>query len=235
MSKVPVFIEDGELNITSEFGPRIDPVTNEISMHKGIDITRWTGYSNLATICAYADGTVIEVVDGISGVDYVNQRGNYVTIDHGNGWTTKYYHLANGTVEVKVGDKITARTPLGYMGNTGYSAGAHLHFQMELDGIPQDPHPYITGKKTLDTKDEAELDNIPAEWAEEAVEWAKANDIIKGDEKGDLMLRKECTREEMLVFLYRARNSQLKNSTKVIHLLSQIIDLLKEEEKDGIE
>jgi hypothetical protein len=48
-------------------------------------------------------------------------------------------------------------------------------------------------------------DNEPAEWAREAVAWAKANGIIYGDENGDLMLREPCTREMMLVFLHRAR------------------------------
>ena len=206
MSKVPVFIEDGELNITSEFGWRIDPVTNQgNNNHKGIDVTRWTGYSNFATICAFANGVVIEAVDGIAGFDAINQRGNYVTIDHGNGWTTKYYHLANGTVAVKVGDKVVARTPIGYMGSTGYSNGAHLHFQMELHGVPQDPKPYLLGEKRLITEDEQKQDNEPAVWAKESVQWAISNGIIMGDENGNLMLHQPCTREEMIVFLHRAR------------------------------
>ena len=196
MSKVPVFIEDGDLWVTSKFGWRIDPVTGAgNNEHKGIDITRWTGYSNLATICAFADGVVTEAVDGIAGFDTINQRGNYLTIDHGAGWVTKYYHLENGSVKVKAGDKVTARTPIGYMGSTGYSTGAHLHFQMELNGIPQDPFPYLTGEKKL-----------VKHWSDDAVEWAKENGIVKGDENGDLMLSKPCTREEMLVFLYRAFN-----------------------------
>ena len=191
MNKVPVFVEDGDMNVTSSFGWRTDPVTGvENNAHKGIDITRWTGYSNLATICAFADGVITEAVDGIAGFDAVNQRGNYVTIEHADGWVTKYYHLANGSVTVKVGEKVTARTPIGYMGSTGYSTGAHLHFQMELDGVPKDPFQYLTGEKRM-------------RWSDAAVEWAKENGIVKGDENGDLMLSKACTREEMLVFLYR--------------------------------
>ena len=46
-------------------------------------------------------------------------------------------------------------------------------------------------------------DSIPSEWAKEAVEWAVENGIIYGNEHGDLMLRKSCTREQMLVFLHR--------------------------------
>ena len=205
ISNNPVFVESGELWVTSEFGWRVDPVTGAgNNQHKGIDLVLWLGYPSLATICAFADGVVTEAFDGVVGFDAVNQRGNFVTIDHGNGWVTKYYHLANGTLKVKVGDKVTARQPIGFMGSTGYSTGAHLHFQMELDGTPQDPKPYLTGEKKLVTEDSAK-DNEPAEWAREAVEWAKANGIIYGDENGDLMLRQPCTREMMLVFLYRAR------------------------------
>lgn len=202
-----VFAEPGELWVTSDFGWRIDPVTNRgNNQHKGIDLVLWVGHSSLATVCAFADGVVTEAVDEIEGVDYINQRGNYVTIDHGNGWVTKYYHLWHNTVKVKVGDKVTARQPIGYMGSTGYSTGAHLHFQMELNGEPQDPKPYLTGEKKLITEDsKPKQDNEPSDWAREAVEWAKANGIIYGNENGDLMLKEPCTREMMLVFLYRAR------------------------------
>lgn len=207
MTHVPVFAESGDMNVTSPFGYRVDPVTGVgNNAHKGIDITRWTGYSNLATICAFADGVVTEAVDGIAGFDTVNQRGNYVTIDHGNGWVTKYYHLENGTLAVSEGETVSAQTPLGYMGSTGYSTGAHLHFQMEYYGTPIDPYPYLIGEKTIvvETADmNTAQDNVPNEWARDAVEWAQANGIIYGDENGDLMLRQPCTREMMLVFLHR--------------------------------
>lgn len=57
-----------------------------------------------------------------------------------------------------------------------------------------------------------EMDNIPAEWAEEAVNWATENEIICGDEHGNLKLRKGCTREEMQVFLYRYHQYRLANN-----------------------
>lgn len=207
MTQVPVFAESGDMNVTDPFGWRIDPVTGfGDNFHKGIDITRWTGYSNLATICAFADGVVTEAVDGIAGFDNINQRGNYVTIDHGGGWVSKYYHLENGTLAVSEGETVSAHTPLGYMGSTGYSTGAHLHFQMEHYGTPVDPYPYLTGEKMIVVEAldlNTAQDNVPNEWAREAVEWAQANGIIYGDENGDLMLRQPCTREQMLVFLYR--------------------------------
>jgi hypothetical protein len=126
-----------------------------------------------------------------------------VAIDHENGWVTKYYHLANGTIAVDVGERVTAKTSLGYMGSTGYSTGAHLHFQMEFNGVPQDPHPYLVGEKTI--AKEANDDSIPNGWSKEAVEWAKANGVIFGDENGNLMLREPCTREMVITFLYRSR------------------------------
>lgn len=204
---VPVFLEDGELNITSTFGKRIDPVTGvTTSFHAGIDITRWTGYSNLATICAYADGIVVQIRDGIAGFDKVRSEGNFVVIDHGGGYVSKYFHLANGTITVGENERVSAGQAIGYMGSSGYSTGAHLHFQLEYNNAPIDPLPYLTGEKSFISEEESEVcmdNNTPSEWAREAVEWAQANGILYGDENGDLKLREPCTREQMVVFLKR--------------------------------
>lgn len=221
--KCPVFMESGGINVTSPFDWRIHPISGKGEGHKGTDITRWTGYSNIATITAFAAGTVTAIRDTVPGIDTgnaANSAGNYVIIDHGGGWVTKYFHLKHGSVCVSVGDRVEAGTVIGYMGATGNSTGVHLHFQIEKDGIPVDGLPYLLGEKSIEreenemqeketikeTQRTGQLDSEPQEWAKDAVEWAVRNGIIFGDGEGNLMLRENCTREQMLVFIYRAMN-----------------------------
>lgn len=206
LSVLPVLTEGTTLRVTSPFGYRTDPVTGEGGQgHKGIDLTLWRGYSALSAIGAAWDGTVTDVRDGLEGFDTVHTAGNRVTIDHGDGVVTKYYHLANGSIPVQVGDSVTAGQVIGQMGSTGYSTGAHLHFQLEIYGEPVDPLPFLLGEEEIPEEIPAEeMDNVPAEWAEDAVSWAVENGILYGDENGNYRLHENCTREMMLVFLYRA-------------------------------
>ena len=205
LSVLPVLTEGTTYRVTSPFGYRTDPVTGEGGQgHKGIDLTLWRGYSALSAIGAAWDGTVTDVRDGVEGFDTVRSAGNRVTIDHGDGVVTKYYHLANGSIPVQVGDSVTAGQVIGQMGSTGYSTGAHLHFQIEIYGEPVDPQPFLLGEEDIPEESGAEMDNIPAEWAEDAVAWAVENGILYGDENGNYRLHENCTREMMLVFLYRA-------------------------------
>ena len=206
VSVLPVLTEGTTLRVTSPFGYRTDPVTGEGGQgHKGIDLTLWRGYSALSAIGAAWDGTVTDVRDGVEGFDTVHTAGNRVTIDHGDGVVTKYYHLANGSIPVQVGDSVAAGQVIGQMGSTGYSTGAHLHFQLEIYGEPVDPLPFLLGEEDIPEEiPVCEMDNIPAEWAEDAVSWAVENGILYGDENGNYRLHENCTREMMLVFLYRA-------------------------------
>ena len=206
LSVLPVLTEGTTYRVTSPFGYRADPVTGEGGQgHKGIDLTLWRGYSALSAIGAAWDGTVTDVRDGVEGFDTVRSAGNRVTIDHGDGVVTKYYHLANGSIPVQVGDSVTAGQVIGQMGSTGYSTGAHLHFQLEIYGEPVDPQPFLLGEEDIPEEiPVCEMDNIPAEWAEDAVSWAVENGILYGDENGNYRLHENCTREMMLVFLYRA-------------------------------
>ena len=220
MKNAPVFLEEGGLYMTSDFGYRIDPITGVgNSAHKGFDCVRWTGYMNVATIVAFESGTVNAVYREVKGVDTkypANSAGNYVCIKHENGYVTKYFHLAYNTIpsNIKVGAKVTKGQVIGYMGTTGNSTGAHLHFQLEKDGVPIDPKPFlIDGKKfveetitimqpninpnteeeDMDVKRFEELwlemrkmlqDNDAGEWSEAARAWATSSGLISG---GDIM------------------------------------------------
>ena len=111
--------------------------------HGGIDLVR-EGY-RLDNITAHSDGTVVQVIKNIT-VNTPNEPtnpGNMVRIDHGNGFQTRYLHLAYGTVNVNVGDRVKRGQILGFMGNTGNAFGAHLHFEVLKDGNRINPTEYL--------------------------------------------------------------------------------------------
>lgn len=126
------------------------------AQHNGIDIVK-EGYM-LDNIVAHSEGTVVQVISNCSAntPNDSNNPGNMVKIEHGNGYTTRYLHLAYGTVKVSTGQKVTKGQVLGYMGNTGFSFGGHLHFEVWKNGNRIDPTEYLdkdfikTAKKTLD-------------------------------------------------------------------------------------
>lgn len=118
--------EANQTTISSGFGPRNSPTAGASSNHGGIDI-------------AVGEGTnVYACMDGkVTVSQYSDSAGNYVQIDHGNGYVTKYMH--NSQLKVSVGDKVTAGQLIALSGNTGISTGAHLHFQIEKNGEKVDP------------------------------------------------------------------------------------------------
>lgn len=115
---------DGE--VISEFGSRKHPITGEQKQHNGIDI----GVAEGTNVYAADAGTVI-------GVGFDENGGNIITIDHGNGYITKYMH--NSVIKAKVGDKVEKGQVIALSGSTGKVTGAHLHFQVEYNGTPINP------------------------------------------------------------------------------------------------
>ena len=115
--------------VTSEFGVRLHPVYGVYRQHWGIDIQADYG----ANIIASDSGSVI-----IS--DYNSSYGNYVVIDHGNGFTTLYAHMSSRAVSV--GAAVGKGQVIGYVGTTGVSTGPHLHFEVSLGGEKVDPLKY---------------------------------------------------------------------------------------------
>ncbi|MFO0877627.1 MAG: peptidoglycan DD-metalloendopeptidase family protein [Gemmataceae bacterium] len=87
-------------------------------------------------VLAAAAGTVTAVTDGYFDRQPSSnpQPGNFVTIDHGNGWQTVYYHFAANTIVVKVGDVVTQNQLLGLMGSSGNSTASHLHWSVFYRG-----------------------------------------------------------------------------------------------------
>jgi len=97
--------------------------------HPGVDIAN---ASNPAIVAAQS-GTVITA--GWNGGGY----GNYVVIDHGNGYQTLYGHMLDKSIVVKAGDKVSQGQRIGTMGSTGRSTGTHLHFEIKKAGGKMDP------------------------------------------------------------------------------------------------
>jgi murein DD-endopeptidase MepM/ murein hydrolase activator NlpD len=72
--------------------------------------------------------------------DLLELRGGVIIIDHGRGVMTGYYHLSERLVNV--GDTVTAGQPIGRVGSTGLSSGAHLHWDLRIMDVPVDPLPW---------------------------------------------------------------------------------------------
>ncbi len=112
--------------VSSTFGYR----DFDSSFHKGLDLAASEG----APTYAADAGTVI-----IAG--WSDSAGNWVVIDHGNGIVTKYMH--HSALAVSAGQTVVKGQQIGYVGNTGDSFGAHLHFQVEVNGTAVDPQGYL--------------------------------------------------------------------------------------------
>ncbi len=198
------------VRLVSTYGLREDPITHETGMpHWAFDLVG----DGDKTICAVVGGTVMQSRMVIDTSDATSQWGNYISIFGDDGRVYYYCHLSERWVSS--GDRVEEEQPIGVEGTTGRSTGSHLHFEVrvsvigatvnpsEILGIPNVEGGYIVVKDE-EIKKEEHTDSEPQEWAKEAVEWAVENGIIYGDGNGNLMLREPCTREQMLVFLYRA-------------------------------
>ena len=115
---------------TSKFGYRISPFTGRREFHKGYDIATKKGSPILAT----ADGVVTFV--GRKGL-----MGNTIIINHGHGMVTRYAHCDKFLK--KRGEKVERWEQIATVGNTGRSTGPHVHYQVELNGVPVNPEKYM--------------------------------------------------------------------------------------------
>ena len=114
-------------------------------VHDGVDLvnTNSKGTHLLGWEVAHSDGVVVATRNNCNGFEK-GSYGNYVKLKHSDGYYTLYAHIAYKTVKVKTGDKVKRGQVLGYMGNTGYSFGGHLHFEVrDTNDIKIDPVPYL--------------------------------------------------------------------------------------------
>ena len=116
--------------LSSSYGWRIDPFTGQKSFHEGLDFPTETG----TPIVAAASGKVIFA-------DVHPQYGKMVEIDHGNGLLTRYAHCS--MLLVKEGDLVVRGQRVAAVGSTGRATGPHLHFEVRLNGVPQNPARFL--------------------------------------------------------------------------------------------
>lgn len=116
--------------ITSDYGNRYHPILHRWKLHSGIDIAAPSG----TPIKAAERGVVMTA-------GYLTGYGNTVIIIHGAGVSTLYGHQSK--IAVKEGDIVTKATVIGYVGSTGYSTGPHLHFEVMINGTPDNPHNWL--------------------------------------------------------------------------------------------
>ena len=131
---------------TSPYGIRTITVNGKTSTgtHNGIDLVAAKGTDY---IVAFESGIVTYARGDVTGS--TPSEGNSVYIDHGNGYKTYYFHMKPRSVLVKAGDLVRRGQKIGYMGTTGNSTGAHLHFGIKMNNAWVDPEPYLLGKKDM--------------------------------------------------------------------------------------
>jgi murein DD-endopeptidase MepM/ murein hydrolase activator NlpD len=120
----------------SGFGWRIDPFTGRSAMHQGIDFTAPPG----TPVLAAAGGVVV-------AAEFHPQFGNMIDIDHGNELVTRYAH--NQKLVVKVGDIVKRGQKIAELGGTGRATGPHLHFEVQVRGVPQDPMKFLRASDNI--------------------------------------------------------------------------------------
>jgi hypothetical protein len=116
-------------HVASGYGPRIDPIDGTARFHAGMDFASNTG----SPVYATGDGVVI----------YADRKQNYgkcIIVDHGYGYQTLYAHLND--YKVRSGQRVVRGEQIGEVGNTGKSTGPHLHYEVHVKGVPDNPAKY---------------------------------------------------------------------------------------------
>ncbi|MBS1158256.1 MAG: Peptidase [Proteobacteria bacterium] len=127
---LPTTLPVKEAMLGSSFGHRSDPIAGLRAMHEGLDFSAESG----TPVVAAADGVVLSA-------EYHSDFGNLVEIDHGEGLVSRYAHLSR--LDAKPGSLVKRGELIGAIGTTGRSTGPHLHFEVRMLGIAQDPAVFL--------------------------------------------------------------------------------------------
>lgn len=125
-------------HMASGYGRRVDPVYGTVRYHEGMDFSAPVGTPVYAT----GDGVVKSAGRSMSGY------GNLIELDHGFNYTTRFAHLSE--ILVTPGQQVKRGDLIGKVGNTGKSTGPHLHYEVRLKGVPQNPVNYYFQDLTPD-------------------------------------------------------------------------------------
>jgi murein DD-endopeptidase MepM/ murein hydrolase activator NlpD len=125
-----------EYQLESRFGVRVDPFNHRRSLHAGLDFSAPVNTPVFTT----APGTV--VFAGAKG-----EYGRVVEVDHGSGIVTRYAHLHRTTVIV--GQRLGGREQIGLLGSSGRSTGPHVHYEILVNGVAQDPERFLNAGRSV--------------------------------------------------------------------------------------
>lgn len=123
-------VHGNQFELTSGFGPRVDPFTGRVAFHPGEDFAGPWG----SAVGATAPGVVV-------WAGYRGGYGNMVEIDHGYGFHTRYGHLS--AVLVRTGARVEKGSPIGRLGSTGRSTGPHVHYEVWVANSVTNPNRFI--------------------------------------------------------------------------------------------
>lgn len=136
LASLPLVAPLEHFQLESRFGVRSDPINGRQAVHTGLDLSA----PYRSPVYNTSPGTVV-----FAG--YAGSYGKLVEIDHGMGIHTKYAHL--NQITVNVGQKLSRRTRIGLLGSTGRSTGPHVHYEVTLNGVPQDPERFLQAGESL--------------------------------------------------------------------------------------
>ena len=137
-----------DVGVGSGFGFRPDPFTGRGALHTGLDFPSEAG----TPIHAAAGGVVRTAA-------WHPEYGQVLEVDHGNGLVTRYAHTSK--ILVKVGELVKRGQVVANVGTTGRSTGPHLHFEVLVDGVPQDPQKFLAGTAGKNATNLAALPGLP--------------------------------------------------------------------------
>lgn len=132
-----------DVSLGSGFGWRLDPLTGQRALHTGVDFPADTG----TPILAAAGGIIVTQ-------EYHPAYGHMVEIDHGNELITRYAHASR--VYAKIGDIVKRGQKIADVGSSGRSTGPHLHFEVWLSGVVQDPMKFLQASHFATASNKAE-------------------------------------------------------------------------------
>jgi murein DD-endopeptidase MepM/ murein hydrolase activator NlpD len=136
LATLPLVPPLDHFQLESRFGVRSDPINGRPALHTGLDLSA----PYRSPVYNTSSGTVV-----FAG--YAGSYGKMVEIDHGMGIHTRYAHL--NQITVNVGQKLEHRTRIGLLGSTGRSTGPHVHYEVTLNGVPQDPEKFLQAGESL--------------------------------------------------------------------------------------
>jgi murein DD-endopeptidase MepM/ murein hydrolase activator NlpD len=136
LKTLPLTAPLDQYQFESSFGVRVDPINGHHAMHTGIDLSA----SYRAPVYSTSPGEIV-----FAG--YAAAYGKMVEIDHGNGIHTRYAHLNRLTVNV--GQHVKAHDQIGLLGSTGRSTGPHVHYEVLVNGVAQDPVRFLSAGREV--------------------------------------------------------------------------------------